>query len=81
MNIIKSAKISRFLLNSVRDFNEFHTPRFLLCACSSDEQIDGGWGGWGGGGVGGGGGGGGEAVAEHLTSGMLHLHDQLRTCV
>ena len=33
------------------------------------------------GGGGGGGGGGGEAVAEHLTSGMLHLHDQLRTCV
>ena len=27
MNIIKSAKISRFLLKSVRDFNEFHTPR------------------------------------------------------
>ena len=27
MNIIKSAKISRFLLQSVRDFNEFHTPR------------------------------------------------------
>ena len=42
-------------------------------ACSSDEQIDGGWGG--------GGGGGGGAAAEHLTSGMLHLHDQLRTCV
>ena len=29
MNIIKSAKISRFLLKSVRDFNEFHTPREL----------------------------------------------------
>ena len=28
-------------------------------------------------GVGGGGGGGEETVAEHLTSGMLHLHDQL----
>ena len=31
------------------------------------------------GGGGGGGGGGGEAVAEHLTSGMLHLHGQLKT--
>ena len=29
MNIIKSAKISRFLLKSVRDFNEFHTPRIF----------------------------------------------------
>ena len=29
MNIIKSAKMSRFLLKSVRDFNEFHTPRLL----------------------------------------------------
>ena len=38
---------------------------FLLCAWNSDEQIEGGWGG------------GGEAVAEHLTSGMLHLHGQL----
>ena len=28
---------------------------------------------------GGGGGGGGEAAAEHLTSGMLHLHGQLKT--
>ena len=27
MNTIKSAKISKFLLKSVRDFNEFHTPR------------------------------------------------------
>ena len=31
------------------------------------------------GGGGGGGGGGGEAAAEHLTSGMLHLHGQLVT--
>ena len=30
MNIIKSAKISIFLLKSVRDFNEFHTPRLKL---------------------------------------------------
>ena len=30
MNIIKSAKISRFLLKSVRDFNEFHTPRLAV---------------------------------------------------
>ena len=34
---------------------------FLLCACSSDEQIEGGWG------MGG--------AAEHLTSGMLHLYE------
>ena len=30
-------------------------------------------------GVGGGGGGGGGAAEEHLTSGMLHLHGQLKT--
>ena len=42
---------------------------FLLRAWSSDEQIEGGWGG----------GGGGEAAAEHLTSGMLYLHGQLKT--
>ena len=37
MNIIKSAKISRFLLKSVRDFNEFHTPRPACksCGCCS----------------------------------------------
>ena len=37
----------------------------FLCAWSSDEQIEGDWGG--------------EAAAEHLTSGMLHLHGQLKT--
>ena len=42
---------------------------FLLCAWSSDKQIEGGWGG----------GGGGEAAEEHLTSEMLHLHGQLKT--
>ena len=47
----------------------FSLAMFLLCACCSDEQIEGGWGG-------------GEAAAEHLmASAMVHLHDQLRTSV
>ena len=43
---------------------------FLLCAWNSDDlsRLKG---------VGGGGGGRGEGAAEHLTSGMLHLHGQL----
>ena len=36
MNIIKSAKISRFILKSVRDFNEFHTPR---CRASTIMKV------------------------------------------
>ena len=40
MNIIKSAKISRFLLKSVRDFNEFHTPRGIAhCACINQMGV------------------------------------------
>ena len=39
-NIIKSAKISRFLLKSVRDFNEFHTPRAIL---KTIQKVKGGY--------------------------------------
>ena len=39
MNIIKSAKISRFLLKSVRDFNEFHTPRVQRREVTSQQEA------------------------------------------